>query len=140
MKEFKTAGLQVATLPKGDNGRHLIRLNYKHRGNIKRYGIGRITINNHSEIVLFLGHDDEKNIYIPFDIRNDFDIELGNIIDIQINNVCKFNRLQWYLKTKDPAIYIPAWIATVGLLLTLPSFFKDVILPIVKTIYSFFKN
>lgn len=132
--------LKVCRLPRDDNGRHLIRLNHKYREAIQRYGIAKITIKGRSEKVLILGHDEEDNIYIPLDIRNDFKVYVGEDINIKLSKVGVVGKLQWYLKAKDPAIYIPAWIAIVGLTLALPSFFIDVVIPVVNILCSLYQN
>ena len=113
--------LPVKGLPRGDNGRLLVRLSYKFRDGIKRFGIGKITnnANQQSLIVLVLGHADDDAIFMPYDIRTALDVSNGGDLDFSIKKVGFIGRLCWYVGSPDPAVSIPAWIAVVGLTFTL---------------------
>jgi len=114
--------LPVAALPPGDDGRHLVRLNHKHRGrDIKRYGIAKLSNidNGKSLIVLMLGHDRDDAIFMPYDIRTALGVTKGGKLDFKVEPGGFFSKLCWYVGSPDPAVHIPAWIAVTALGLTL---------------------
>lgn len=114
--------LPVEALPPSDNGRHLVRLNHKHRGrDIKRYGIAKLsnTANGKTLQVLMLGHDRDDAIFMPYDIRTALEVTKGGQLDFKIEPGGFFSKLRWYVGSPDPAVHIPAWIAVTALGLTL---------------------
>jgi hypothetical protein len=113
--------LPVKSLPSGDSGRLLVRLNHAHRSGVARYGIARITNNAKAESrkVLLLGHDQADAIFMPYDIRKALNVEKGGELDFSIEKVGWFGKLGWYVNSIDPAVYIPAWIAVVGFVLAI---------------------
>lgn len=105
-----------------DNGRLLVRLNFKHRDKeISRYDIAKLTNNDNkkSEMVLILGHHDDTAIFMPYDIRVALGAEKGEELNFTIHKVGLWGKLCWYLRTPDPAIYIPGWIAVVSVVLAI---------------------
>lgn len=110
--------LPVRKLPTGDNGRLLVRLNIKYRSEINRYGIAKITNNEQkslSKTVLVLGHDDDEAIFMPYDIRAALKVNKGEKLNFSIEKVGIWEKISWYVSSPDPAVYIPAWIAIIGI-------------------------
>lgn len=109
--------LTVKGLPPGDAGRQLVRLNHKHRAGVARYGIVKLTnhANSNTIHVLVLGHDEDTAIFMPYDIRTKLDVEKEGKLDFEIRSVGLVGKFYWYVSADDPAIYLPAWIAVVGL-------------------------
>ena len=117
--------LPVEALPSGDDGRLIVRLNHRHRGNIKRFGIAKLTntANGNTLHVLMLGHDRDDAIFMPYDIRTALGITKGGKLDFKVEPGGFFSKLQWYVGSPDPAVHIPAWIAVTALGLTLAGAF-----------------
>lgn len=115
--------LTVKALPASDSGRLLVRLNKTHRGGIPRYGIANLTNSENAKSVkvLILGHDDRSAIYMPYDIREALGVDKGRDLTFTITGVGWFGKIGWLLKTPDPAVHIPAWLALVSVLLGLIS-------------------
>jgi hypothetical protein len=113
--------LPVKSLPSGDSGRLLVRLNHAHRSGVARYGIARITNNANAKSlnVLLLGHDQADAIFMPYDIREALNVDKGGSLDFSIKKVWWLGRLLWYVNSIDPAVHVPAWIAVTGLVLAL---------------------
>ncbi|RYE56999.1 MAG: hypothetical protein EOP18_03405 [Rhizobiaceae bacterium] len=102
-------------------GRWLVRLNTKHRASIERYGVAQLTNNANGKAldVLLLGHDRDDAIFMPYDIRERLGAAKGGQLDFSLHKVGLWGLLRWYVRTPDPAVYIPAWIAVVGLALAI---------------------
>ncbi len=115
--------LNVQRLPKADHNRLLVRLNIKYREGIDRYGIARITNteNSKSENVLVLGHDDDKAVFMPYDIHTALGLKKGDELDFTLKKVGFWGKLCWYVSSPDPAVQIPAWVAVGGLILAIAS-------------------
>lgn len=111
--------LPVKALPSNDTGRLLIRLNRKYRNDILRYGIALLTNtkNAKSVKVLVLGHDDEDAIFMPYDIREALGVAKGGNLEFTVKKTGWFGKIDWLLKTPDPAIHIPAWLALASVFL-----------------------
>ena len=64
-----------------------------------------------------LGHDDDSAIYMAFDARQALGVEKGERLNFDLQALGWFGKMRWYLRTPDPRIYIPAWLAvwSVGL-------------------------
>ena len=100
-------------------GRWLVRLNIKHRAGVERYGVARLTnnANGRALYVLLLGHDRDDAIFMPYDIRERLAALKGGKLDFSLRKVGLWGLLHWYVRSPDPAVCIPAWIAVIGLLL-----------------------
>lgn len=111
--------LPVKGLPTNDSGRLLVRLSVKYRRDIPRYGIARLTNvkNRKFERVLVLGHDDDTAIFMPYDIRETLGVEKGAELKFSIEEVYWFSKVCWLLKSRDPAVHVPAWLALASVLL-----------------------
>lgn len=111
--------LPVKSLPSSDAGRLLVRLNYKHRNRISRYGTAKIinVENQRWTLAIMLGHEDEEAIYMPFDIRASLEIAKGDKLEFQIESVGLIGKLFWYVTSPDPAVHLPAWLASASLVL-----------------------
>jgi hypothetical protein len=111
--------LPVDGLSPNDGGRLLVRVNVKYRVGIPRYGIARLTNSSNSKSlnVLVLGHDDAKAIFMPYDIRTELGVERGGQLDFTIKKVGWIGKVCWYLRTPDPAVHVPAWLALVSVIL-----------------------
>ena len=106
--------LSVKGLDSSEWGHSIIRLHYKHRRGIGRYGVARI-INasdrtRHCDVVL-LGHDDETAIFMAYDNREALGVAKGEDLSFEVEELGLLRKLWWYLRTPDPRIYIPAWLA-----------------------------
>lgn len=124
--------LTIKPLPASDSGRQLVRVHRKYRSGVPRYGLGKLTdaASNKSVTVLFLGHDDEDAIYIPFDIRYDLGVQKNDFLEFKIGKIGWIKKLWWYLNTKDPAVYIPAWIAVFSVVLGILSLVISLDIPV----------
>lgn len=111
--------LPVRSLPTSDAGRLLVRLNVKYRTGISRYGIVELTNMQESKSlkVLVLGHDDDGAIYMPYDIRVALGVAKGADLKFSINKVGWLGKILWLLKTPDPAVHVPAWLALISVFL-----------------------
>lgn len=100
-------------------GRWLVRLNVKHRAGVERYGVARLTNNTNGKAldVLVLGHDRDYAIFMPYDIRERLGVTKGGEFDFSVRKVGLRGLLRWYVRSPDPAVSIPAWIAVIGLAL-----------------------
>jgi len=105
--------LPVKALPPNDAGRLLVRLNFRYRSGIPRYGIAQLTNtkNSNSVKVLVLGHDDHSAIFMPYDIRDALGADKGSDLNFTIQKVGWFGKILWLLKTPDPAVHVPSWLA-----------------------------
>ncbi len=111
--------LPVRALPANDSGRLLVRLNTACRAGIPRYGIAALTnVQNAKSVdVLVLGHDDASAIFMPYDIRVALGVEKGGSLNFEIIEVGLLGKVGWLLKTPDPAVHVPAWLALISVLL-----------------------
>lgn len=111
--------LQVEGPQSSDTGRWLVRLNIKHRAGVERYGVARLTnrANGRELDALLLGHDRVDTIYMPYDIRERLGVDKGGQLEFSLHKVGLRGLLRWYVRSPDPAVYIPAWIAVIGLAL-----------------------
>jgi hypothetical protein len=111
--------LAVRALPTNDTGRQLVRLNINHRVGIPRYGIAQLmnSKNAKSVKVLVLGHDDEDAIFMPYDIREALGVRKGGNLEFSIQKVGSFGKICWLLRTPDPAVHVPAWLALISVCL-----------------------
>lgn len=111
--------LEVKGLPQRDSGRLLVRLNHRHRDGVKRYGLARLTNNetHKSMVVLMLGHDEDSHIFMPYDIRTALLPSNSTVLDFSIKRVGIWGHIVWYVRSPDPAVYIPAWLAIIGMIL-----------------------
>ena len=112
--------LQVEGPQSSDAGRWLVRLKIKHRAGVERYGVARLTnhANGRELDVLLLGHDRVDTIFMPYDIRERLGVDKGGQLEFSLRKVGPLGLLRWYVRSPDPAVYIPAWIAVIGLALT----------------------
>lgn len=113
------AQLTVKALPSNDSGRLLVRVNKAYRAGIPRYGIAKLTNteNSKSVSVLVLGHDDDSAIFMPYDIREALCVEKGGNLNFAIKKVGWLGKIRWLLRTPDPAVHVPAWLALISVLL-----------------------
>lgn len=111
--------LPVKALPLNDDGRLLVRLNHKYREGVPRYGIVSLinSANDQKAIVLMLGHENDGAIFMPYDIRIALGINKGEQLELRIQKVGPLGKLRWLLGSPDPAVYLPAWIAVISLVL-----------------------
>ncbi|QPZ90643.1 hypothetical protein [Thioclava electrotropha] len=111
--------LPVKALPANDSGRLLVRLNKAYRAGIPRYGIANLSNaeNAKSVKVLVLGHDDGSAIFMPYDIREALGVDKGGSLNFSITKVRWPGKIGWLLKTPDPAVHVPAWLALMSVLL-----------------------
>lgn len=102
-------------------GRWLVRLNIKHRAGVERYGVARLTNNANGKALdaLLLGHDRDDAIFMPYDIRERLGITKGGELDFSLRKIGLWGLLRWYVRSPDPAVSIPAWIAVIGLALAI---------------------
>ncbi|MBL4603204.1 MAG: hypothetical protein JKY84_10680 [Emcibacteraceae bacterium] len=112
--------LKVTTLSNSNNGRILVRLNFKHRNKFKRYSLAKIIKNNGSKesiIVMLLGFKEEDAISMPIDIREALKVDIDDELDFKLENACLLERLCWYFFSPDPSVRIPAQLAAFSILL-----------------------
>ena len=66
---------------------------------------------------MLLGHDDDSAIYMAFDTRQALGVEKNEPLNFELKALGWFGKMLWYVRTPDPRIYIPAWLAiwSVGL-------------------------
>lgn len=111
--------LRVKALPSNDNGRLLVRLNSKYRSGIPRYGIAQLlnTENDKSVTALVLGHDDDNAIFMPYDIREALGADKDAELKFKIQKTGWFGKVCWLLRTPDPSVHVPAWLAFISVCL-----------------------
>lgn len=116
MPKLRVEGPQASEV-----GRLLVRLNIRHRAGVERYGVARLTNNANSSglDVLLLGHDRDDAIFMPYDIRERLGVAKGGELDFSLRKVGLWGLLRWYVRSPDPAVSIPAWIAVIGLTLAI---------------------
>lgn len=116
MPKLRVEGPQASEV-----GRWLMRLNIRHRAGGERYGVARLTNNaNGSGLdVLLLGDDRDDAIFMPYDIRERLGAAKGGELDFSLRKVGLWGLLRWYVRSPDPAVSIPAWIAVIGLTLAI---------------------
>jgi hypothetical protein len=112
--------LEVKGLDRSEWGSSIVRMHHSHRSGIGRYGVARIANTSDpskSYDAVLLGHDDVSAIYMAFDTRQALGVEKNESLSFELKALCWFSKLLWYLRTPDPRIYIPAWLAiwSVGL-------------------------
>lgn len=113
--------LQVEGPQANEAGRWLVRLNVKHRVGVERYGVAQLTNNANGTAldVLLLGHDRDDAIFMPYDIRERLGVAKSGALDFSLRKVGIWGLLRWYVRSPDPAVSIPAWIAVIGLALAI---------------------
>lgn len=112
--------LEVKGLDRSEWGSSIVRIHQTYRSGIGRYGVARITNTadrSRSCDAVLLGHDDDTAIYMAFDSRQALGVEKNERLSFEIKALGSFGKVCWYLRTPDPRIYIPAWLAvwSVGL-------------------------
>ncbi len=105
--------LPVKALLSNDSGRVLVRLNKKYRAGIPRYGIAQLMNSKDAKSVkvLVLGHDDETAIFMPYDLREALGVVKGGDIEFTVKKIRWLGKVCWLLRTPDPAVHVPAWLA-----------------------------
>ncbi|WP_155326476.1 hypothetical protein [Alkalilacustris brevis] len=126
--------LEVKGLDRSEWGSSIVRLHQSHRSGIERYDVARITNTSdrsRSYDAVLLGHDDDSAIYMAFDTRQALGVKKNAQLDFELKALGWFDKLRWYLRTPDPRIFIPAWLAiwsvglgVVGIVLGVVSLFK----------------
>ena len=112
--------LEVKGLDRSEWGSSIVRMHKSYRSGIGRYGVARI-INtadrSKSCDAVLLGHEDDTAIYMAFDSRQTLGVEKNERLNFELKALGWFAKVCWYLRTPDPRIYIPAWLAvwSVGL-------------------------
>ena len=112
--------LEVKGLDRSEWGSSIVRVHQSYRSGVGRYGVARI-INtadrSKSCDAVLLGHDDHTAIYMAFDSRQSLGVKKNEPLNFEIKELGAFGKVCWYLRTPDPRIYIPAWLAvwSVGL-------------------------
>ncbi len=122
--------LDVKGLDRSEWGNSIVRLHHRHRNGIGRYGVARIVNAEDRSLscdVVLLGHEDETAIYKAFDTRRALGVDKDQRLSLELTELGWFRKLRWYLKTPDPRIYIPAWLAVWSVGLGLLGFFLGVV-------------
>ncbi len=116
MPKLRVEGPQAS-----EAGRWLVRLNIRYRAGVERYGVARLTNNANGQglDILLLGHDRDDAIFMPYDIRERLGVAKGGELDFSLRKVGLWGLLRWYVRSPDPAVSIPAWIAVIGLFLAI---------------------
>ena len=111
-KDSVVPKLQIKGIERHEWGISRVRLHISHR---------KITnkLNSCSTLVILLGHNDDKSIFMDFDVREDLKIDKDEELDFSVQKVSWPGKLQWYLQTKDPMIHIPAYLAVISLALSI---------------------
>ncbi|MBN2752358.1 MAG: hypothetical protein JXQ84_06585 [Rhodospirillaceae bacterium] len=132
------AKLHVEGAQASEAGRWMVRLNIKHRAGIERYGVARLTntANGKAIDVLLLGHNRDDAIFMPYDIRERLGIAKGGELDFSLRKIGLWGLLRWYVRSPDPAVFIPARIAVIGLLLAIVGLIPAWLPPICSIILS----
>ena len=112
--------LEVKGLDRSEWGSSIVRVHHSHRSGIGRYGVARITNiadRSKSYDAVLLGHDDDSAIYMAFDARQALGVDKSERLNFDLRALGWLGKMRWYLRTPDPRIYIPAWLAvwSVGL-------------------------
>ncbi|WP_298089174.1 hypothetical protein [uncultured Sphingomonas sp.] len=56
---------------------------------------------------------------MPYDIRERLGVAKGGELDFLLRKVGLWGLLRWYVRSPDPAVSIPAWIAVIGITLAI---------------------
>ncbi|WP_276651735.1 hypothetical protein [Thalassospira lucentensis] len=120
-KDSVVPKLQIKGIERHEWGISRVRLHISHRNGADRYDVAKITnkLNSCSTLVILLGHNDDKSIFMDFDVREDLKIDKDEELDFSVQKVSWPGKLQWYLQTKDPMIHIPAYLAVISLALSI---------------------
>lgn len=125
MKEIE---LKVGKADFADIGRDLVRINIKDRPeNVNRHDIVVLNVNGKSALAVIRGNDEPGEINIDIDIRDDLALQLGKRYSFIIEKAGCFSRLWWYLRARDPAVRIPAWLAFWSVVLGFAGFILGVV-------------
>lgn len=126
--------LEFKGLDRNEWGSSIVRMHHSHRSGIARYGVARIintSDRSRSYDAVLLGHDDDSAIYMAFDTRQALGVEKNQPLNFELKALSWFGKLLWYVRTPDPRIYIPAWLAiwsvglgVIGIVLGVISFYK----------------
>ena len=73
--------------------------------------------NSKSATVLVLGHDDESAIFMPYDIRESLGVNKGGNLEFSVRKIRWYGKICWLLRTPDPAVHVPAWLALISVCL-----------------------
>lgn len=98
--------LRVKSLSPNDAGRLLVRLNWKYRVGVPRYGIAQLTNSKNAKSVkvLALGHDDETAIFMPYDIRVALGVDKGGELEFTIERTGWFGKVHWLMACIDVSV------------------------------------
>ncbi|KZK76640.1 hypothetical protein PsW64_04799 [Pseudovibrio sp. W64] len=111
--------LKVVKALRNDVGRLIVRVNIDHRDHAKRYDVIEIECQDTSKriLALALGQDCKTSISMPYDVRNEMGVAKNEVYDFTIKKIGIIGALCWWLKSRDPAVRLPAWIAVGSLAL-----------------------
>ncbi|MBY5976838.1 hypothetical protein KUV39_09290 [Phaeobacter italicus] len=99
-------------------GRQRILIHKNHRGTANRFDVIRVHHGQKSTDVVVIGQrDEEKNVVrLDLDDRKALGIEeTGKTYELSIEQLGWIGRYWWYIRARDPAIYLPARIALLSL-------------------------
>lgn len=109
---------EVAEALQRDVGRDRVRIHYSRRDGAKRFVILRLQGNGTTALVSALGHESDVNIIrMDYDLRSMFGVNKGEKIRLKVSRAGLRGKLCWYLSATDPAVHIPAWLATLSVCL-----------------------
>lgn len=113
--------LEVHGLERSEWGLSRVRVNYRHRGTIKRYGLAVVTNveNGRFIVAVTLGHETQNAISMGYDERVSLGLEKGDTARFTFCRVSIIQRLKWYVTNPDPAIHIPAWLSLISVIVGL---------------------
>lgn len=116
----------VRPAPEGDIGKDRIRIHYRRRSNARRFSIMRVKSSKYSAVLCVLGLDGaEDEVQMDIDLRNAFNVQPDQTIELEVSSVGWIGKLRWYLFATDPAVHVPAWIGVwsfvIGALSLIPS-------------------
>lgn len=100
-----------------DSDSGVVRIHSRHRADIRRGDICRLSTNAKSKLIAVRGlsDGDMDNIRLDFQTRQYFGLEAGNVYEFRLSKVCFLQKFFWQWNAPDPTIRTAAQVSLVSL-------------------------
>ncbi|MFP1632335.1 hypothetical protein ACLB6G_11395 [Zhengella sp. ZM62] len=115
----RTSNFIVKPAPEKHAGLGRVLINYQRRDNAKRFQIVRIVSENGRQAyAAAIGHyDDPSYIKMDHDLRVALNLNIDDNVQLEITKTGIIGSYIWYIMARDPAIRIPAILASISVIL-----------------------